>query len=748
VGRVRELVALSQDIQATRLLSLLGPAGVGKTRLAMKLAATVRRRFRDGVWLVELAPHAGEGLLPSIIARAFPMSETVRGDNIAALEAALASREMLLVLDGCELVVDQVADAVDRLLHGCPTLKVLATSRDRLGLDAELVRRVPPLEVPRAQQTYRSAELASLESVALFVDRAQRVNPAFAIVEQNVGSIGELMRRLDGLPLAVELAATWMDVASPNELVEELDDRYQILVGRRAATERQTSLWAAVESGYGRLDPAAQRLFRQLGVFAGGWNLGAMTAVCRLDSGSALEVLGRLADHSMVTVIPTWEGPTTRYRLLEVLRRFSMDRLEASGELDDVRERFVDHFVSLAETASPNLAGREGPCWLATLDAEVDNVRAVFATEDSVDRRLRLAAALVPYWQFRGLVGEGRLRLGELVAAMNPASPGAVDALVGLSALSWAQGDVAIAARHARAAFRVARLAGDRRGAARALLRLAQAQFDSARPALAGRTTGRAEQVATEFGDRGLLAECSLRLAQVALVESRPQDAESLLLASVRLSALEDQVEREAVALLMLGRTYLQQGRPGDSEEALRRSLTIAREFALVRYGIPAMESMAAVAAASREYGRAATLVGAAEGLLERVGARPPRTAPMRRALEAIWLPALNLPGAERDRATGHAMDLQAAIAYALRESSPPVAPSRRSPRSARELLTPQQRRVASLIGRGMSNREIAGALGISERTAEGHAEKIYDRLGFNRRSQLVDWVRQQDGDT
>jgi len=276
-------------------------------------------------------------------------------------------------------------------------------------------------------------------------------------------------------------------------------------------------------------------------------------------------------------------------------------------------------------------------------------------------------------------------------------------------------------------------------------VRLAYAQFDSARPATAGRTTRRAEQMAAELRDRRLLAECSLQLGQVALVEGRLQDAERLVAASVRLFALEDKVDREAAALVVLGRTYLRQGRARDGEEALRRSLTITRDFAHVRFGIPVMESMAAVAAASREYGRAATLVGAAEGLLERVGARPPGTAPMRRALEAIWLPALNLPGAEQDRAAGHAMDLRAAIAYALRESSPPVA---RSPRSPRELLTPQQRRVASLVRRGMSNREIAGALGISERTAEGHVEKIYDRLGFNRRAQLVDWVREQDGET
>lgn len=746
VGREREIGELMHVHHDTRLLSLLGPAGVGKTRLAIRLATTIRRQFPDGAWLVRLAPVADGVLLPGVITEVLGIPEGGPGETLAILEAALSSRHMLLVLDSCEHLADHVAVVVDQLLHGCPRLTIIATSRERLGLDAERVWRVPPLETPRRDHPYDPEELGRVESVALFVDRARRVNPGFAIVEASVAPLVELIRRLDGLPLAVELAATWMEAVSPGELVSELDDRYQILVGRRAVTEWQASLRAAIESSHGRLDPAAQGLFHQLGLFAGGWNLGAMTAVCRLESGGALEVLGRLVDHSLVSVVPTAEGPT-RYRLLEVLRWFALDSLQQSGQFEEAQRRFVDHFVSLAETASPHLTGREGPRWLARLDAELENIRAVFAIQAAwaVEPRLRLAAALVPYWHFRGLVNEGRLHLRELEAVMESASPAAVRVLNGLSWLAWAQGDLGPAARHARAAFRRARRLGDARGGAYALLRLAQAQYDAGRLETSGRTTSRARQVADDLGYPLLQAECHLQVGSIALVERRLDEAERLLTESVRLFSLSERLDREAVALLVLGRTYLAQERAAAAEEALRRSLSVAREFMPVRHSIPILESLAALAADGRNYQRAATLVGAAAGLLRRVGARPPATAPMRAALAARWEPALRAPGADRAHAAGHAMDLPRAISYALGESAPPAARPHRATGAVREILTRRQLEIARLLPDGLSSKEIATRLNVSERTIEGHIETIFNRLGFNSRQQIVAWILRHD---
>jgi non-specific serine/threonine protein kinase len=748
LGRERELADLAALMRDTRLLSLLGPAGVGKTRLALRLAAAVRRQFPDGVWLVQLAPVTDGELLPAVIAGVLEISEARAGETLAVVASALSSRDLLLVLDNCEHLVDPVAVVLERLLRSCPRLTVLATSRERIGLVGELVWRVPPLAIPDRDRSYTPDELEQLDAVALFVDRSRRVSARFRVTPANVADLADLVRRLDGLPLAVELAAAWMETLSPGELARELDQRYQVLMARRVVSERHIGLWAAIESGYERLDPAARDLFAQLGVFAGGWNLGAMTSVCRLESGAALELLGRLVDHSFVTVVPRTEG-ATRYRLLEVLRQYALARLEESGRRDETRRRFASHVVALAETASPSLTGREGPRWLTSLDADLDNLRAVFAIDAAwaPDLQLRLAAALVPYWHFRGLFNEGRGHLRAVVAALDTASPAAVSALNGLSWLSWAQGELPLAAHRARAAFRTARRIGDRAGAAYALLRLAQARFDSARPAAAGRATERAREIAVELRDQRLVAECVLQLGQVAMVEGRLEEADRLLRESVDLLAQTGRVDRQAVALLVLGRLHLRQGHLDAAEAALLQSLTELREFGLVRHSVPILESLAAVAAARGQNVRAARLAGAGAGLLERIGARPPRTAPMRSELVARWEPALRAPGGDRAHAEGRRMELGSAVAFALGEAAPAAPAPGRPPEPARPALTNRQLAVARLVAQGLTNKEIAARLVISERTAEGHVEQIFNRLSFNSRAQIAAWVVRHDAD-
>lgn len=747
MDRVQEMGALEPLVRDARLLSLLGPAGVGKTRLALRLAASVDRHFQDGAWLVQLAPVTDGNLLPGVIAGVLGIAEARPDETLAVLDAALAPRELLLVMDGCEHLVDRVALVLDHLLQACPRLSVVATSRERIGLSGELTWRVPPLGIPLANHPYTLDELGQVDAVALFLDRARRANPGFQVTASNAADVAELVRCLDGLPLAVELAAGWMETLSPGELAREFGRRYEVLAARdRVVSERQTGLWAAIESGYERLDPAARHLFGQLGVFAGGWNLGAMTAVCRLESVPAVEVLGRLVDHSFVTVVPTTEGPT-RYRLLEVLRRYALGRLEESGQHEAVQRRLADHIMDLAERASGSLTGVEGPRWLALLDAELDNLRAVFAMEQSwaSEHKLRLAVAIIPFWHFRGLFNEGRRHLQDVVEHATSASPALVSALNGLSWLCWAQGDVGTAARRARQAFRTGRRIGDRRGVAYALLRLAQARFDSDRPASAAAATERASLIAEELRDERLTAECIFQLGQVALVEGRLDDAERLLRDSVRLLSLTGQADREATALLVLGRVNLQQGRAEEAESALLRSLTVLREFALARHTVPILESLAAVSTVLGDHARAARLYGAASGQLQRIGARPPRTAPMRRALMDRLRPALEAPGGDRALEEGARMDLRQAIAFALGDAAPPRPKGRQEPPPERPLLTTRQLEVARYIAQGLSNKDIASRLTRSERTVEGHVEQICNKLGFNSRVQIAAWVVRLD---
>lgn len=747
MDREHEIRALTPLIRDARLLSLLGPAGVGKTRLALRLATTVSRYFPDGAWFVQLGAVTNGELVPTVIAGTLGVQEARPGETLAVLDAALAPRELLLVMDSCEHLVDDVALVLDHLLQACPRLSVVATSRERIGLAGELTWRVPPLDVPEANRPYTPDELGQVHAVALFLDRARRSNPGFSVTAANVPDIVDLVRCVDGLPLAVELAAGWMETLSPGELAREFGRRYQVLAARgRAVSERQTSLWAAIESGYERLDTPARLLFSQLGVFAGGWNLGAMTEVCGLESGPAVEVLGRLVDHSFVTVVPTTEGPT-RYRLLEVLRRYALARLDESGQRAAVERRLADHVVGLAEKAAGSLTGREGPRWLGMLDAELENLRAVLAMDApwAPEVKLRLAVAIVPFWHFRGLFNEGRRHLQELVGAGDGASPATVSALNGLSWLSWAQGDVGSAARQARRAFRIGRRIGDHRGAAYALLRLAQARFDSGRPGGAGAATERAAGIAAELRDERLTAECILQLGQVAMVQGRLDEAERQLTESVRLLSQTGLADREAVALLVLGRLKLQQGRHEEAESSLLRSLGVLREFALARHTVPILESLAAVATERGDQIRAAKLFGAASGQLQRMGARPPAAAPMRRALMERLQPALDAPGGERAHAEGARMNLRQAIAYALGDEAPAEPRRTRAPAAAPPLLTPRQLEVARLIAQGMSNKAIAARLTLSERTIEGHVEQICNKLGFNSRVQIAAWVVRHD---
>lgn len=747
MGREWELSELSRLVHGTRLISLLGPAGIGKTRLALRLAALLGRRYPDGSWLVQLAPVTNGDLLPAVIAGTLGITEARPDETLAVLDATLSSREMLLVLDNCEHVVERAARVIEHLLLNCPALTIVVTSRERLGVLGELAWRVPPLDLPRAGRVYTPDELEQVEAVALFADRARRASPHFSVTEANCRDVGDLVCRLDGLPLAVELAAGWMETLSPGELARELDDRYQILVARGPVmSERHTSLWAAIDSSYERLDPAARDLFAQLGVFAGGWNLGGMAAVCRLESAPAVEVLGRLVDHSFVTVVPTTEGPT-RYRLLNILRRYALDRLEQSGQRATLERRLADHVVSVAESASASLTQREGPRWLAVLDAELDNVRVAFALEAewSAELKLRLAVALAPYWHFRGLLNEGRRHLQDVLASAGPGSPTGVAALNWLSRLCWAQGDLPGAARQARAAFRAARAIQDRAGSAFALLRLGKARFDAGRTAAARTALERSAEIASGVGDDVLLGECFTLLGQVALVEGRIDDAERLLNESVsRLNRTGD-VHREAVALQALGRLHLQQARLNEAETALLRSLTDLREFALARPSVPMLEGLAAVAADRGDHGRAARLVGAADGLLERMGARPPGRAPVRAAVMARWQASLGAPGSDVAFNEGRQMELRQAIAFALRESPP--AATRRPADPARPTLTRRQLEVARLVAKAMSNKEIAGRLRLSERTIEGHVEQICNKLGFNSRIQIGIWMTQFDED-
>ena len=739
VGRQREIAELIGLVRRHRLVTLLGPVGIGKTRLALRLAETIQHDFRDGAWFVELTSPSQSVPLADTFARVLGVAASDGSDPLTRLCAALHGCRCLLVVDNCEGVVDQLATVVQRLVHECPDLKVVATSKRPVRIDAEREWRVPALDLPEADRDYSAAQLEAMDSVALFVERARRRDEAFAVERSGAGDVIGLVRYLDGLPLALELAAAWTGTLSPGELLLHLRRHpHDLEDGDRGGDPRHSSLRAAIDSSYRSLDHECQELVAELSVFPSGWNLDAMDAVCAQGTGVSRAALRQLIDRSFVTMQAAPGGPT-RYRMLGVIRRYAMNQLEETGHVDATLRRFVRHFADLATAAGSHLTTRDGPRWLQVLDVELDNLRAVLTLDQAdPDDRLRVALALVPYWHLRGLLGEGLNRLDVIVRSGLPRSPAVVQALNGLSRLSWARGDTDMAARMARQAFHVARRIHDSPGVAWSLVRMAQASFDANCPAAARRCAEHAHRLSAGWADGPLAAACLFQLGQVALVEGRLDEADTTLRRAIDLFARNDQVDQEAIALLILGRVRLRQDRIDDAEAVLIRSLSGVREFALPRHTVPIVESLAVVALRQGNRPRAARLYGGAAGLLRRMGARPPARAPMRKPNVVLLQPLATAPDTRRTFEEGCTMDVVALIAHALGDPTPvpEVVQDRSEPAS--DVLTARQLEVAELVAKGMTNKEIGARLHIKDRTVERHISDICDKWTCNNRTEIA----------
>jgi len=435
VGRAADLATLTQALDPAthtdpRLLILTGVAGCGKTRLALAVAEEMRNAYADGVWLVELAPlPASPSADPTAVAAA-ALSALGRHEQpgqalLDTLVASLRARHMLLVLDNCEHVVAASAALATRLLEVCPRLQILATSQRALGIADEIVWRVDTLAVPPAVDGPLLPEMLSRvgqsDAVRLFVERAQAVQPGFELSPATAAGVVALCRQLDGLPLAIELAAARLNVLPVEDLLARLDDRFRLLRrGGRAAADRHQTLQATLDWSYGLLDPAEQALLRRLAVFVGGWEVAAAEAVCAGEDvaiEAVLEVLDELLERSLVSV--STAGGAPRYGLLETVRQYGAQQLERADETEALRDRHLRWCVTLAEQAAPALLGAEQALWLARLEREHDNLRA--ALQWALDRGrgalgLRLAAGLWQFWRSRSHLSEGRRWLAAVLA--------------------------------------------------------------------------------------------------------------------------------------------------------------------------------------------------------------------------------------------------------------------------------------------------------------------------------------------
>ena len=448
VGREREMLEVKRALAMTRLLTLIGAGGSGKTRLALEVARELVAVYRDGVWLVELASLSDPQLLAQEVAETLGVQESTDRPLRDALVHVLRGKEMLLVLDNCEHVVEEAAKLASDLLDSCPSLRIMATSREALSVAGEVRWVVPTLSVPDSRRSHTVGELVGSEAVRLFAERASDGRPGFALVPENARTVAEICRRLDGVPLAIELAAARVTALSVAQICERLDDSLGLLTGGgRTRTARQQTLRATMDWSHELLDKPERAVFRRLSVFAGGWALGAAEAVSvgrEVEEGDVLDLLSALVDRSLVVAEATEDGGM-RYGMLEPVRQYALEKLGESGEAERVRRRHVECFLALAQEAAPELWGPTQEVWLERLEPEHDNMRAALSwtlARGDTEPGLRLAGALWPFWYARGHYAEGRRWLEEALSAGALASPAArARALEGLSWLANEQGD-------------------------------------------------------------------------------------------------------------------------------------------------------------------------------------------------------------------------------------------------------------------------------------------------------------------
>ncbi len=475
VGRAEELAEVRRLLESSRLLTLTGAGGMGKTRRAIELVRGLAQAHTGGVVFVELAALAEPALVPQAVASALGIQEQPGRPLRQTLVDALRSRQVLLVLDNCEHLVQVCAEIAESLLRDCPDLRILATSRQPLRIPGEVAWRVPPLGMPLRPGRIAPGELASSEAALLFVERARAAQPGFGLSEQNAPHIAQICHRLDGIPLALELAAARVPALGVPQLATRLEDCFSLLTGgSRTALPRQRTLRGALDWSCGLLSDREQRLFQRLSVFAGGWTLEAAEAICAGEVLPRAEVLGLLAELVDQSLVVAEEcGGSQRCRLLEPVRQYARERLEAADEGDELGRLHAEYFTRLAEAAEPELLGPAQAEWLDRLEVEHDNLRAALARAtrrgpgrlDGVPMAalgLRLATALVMLWHIRGYWHEGRrwLEAALVMAARAPALLRA-KALNAAGWLAWDQGDYDRAGALSEEALALSRVLGD-----------------------------------------------------------------------------------------------------------------------------------------------------------------------------------------------------------------------------------------------------------------------------------------------
>jgi predicted ATPase/DNA-binding CsgD family transcriptional regulator len=803
VGRERELTELCELLGVTRALTLCGPGGIGKTRLALRVLHTVAGSFPDGGCFVDLGDLWQPDLVISRVASALRVGEEPGRPLLDTLADAVSPRRLLLVLDNCEHLIDACAAVCQRLLDASPGLILITTSREPLRVAAETVWQVPPLSVAPAGPIESAEDANRFEAIRLFADRAAASLPGFTIGPANVGAVAALCRGLDGVPLAIELAAARVRALSVEQIAERLADRFGLLTtGNRTAPPRHRTLRATIDWSHDLLTPQEQVLLRRLSVFAG-WSLEMAEQVCTdkdIPAADVLDLMAALVDKSLVVVESEVLGQA-RYRLLDSIREYAAGRLEEAGETKTFQLRLRDYTVGVAErNLAIGLAWIEAP-WSARVDvfrrydAEIGNVWLVLSgclADGDAQTGLRICTAVRPCWIVRGTFAEGSEWLASFLAVdaldVSPQVRGA--GLIGRAQLTLPS-DPALAKSLVEEGLALCREAGDAFWTGSGLNLLAEVALHTGHVDEAAAQADEALSVAQASGD-GWNEGYALGIrAAIAGVKGNLREAQQLAKASIAVMRRIDQEWGTARALLGLGDLARVRKDPGDARRQYLEALVILREIdarpeiarCLAGLGRVAMD-LGALALARQHLGESLRLshttgsrIGVARGLeaFAALATREDRpelavrlTAAAAAMREGAGLPALS--GARTERylasarhlgentvtrlwAQGRAMSSEEAVALALEPTQGPhgfgggdtVALTSlgtdKAPTAPPGALTPRERQVVELVASGRSNKAIAEELFISPATAARHVANIMAKLGFNSRAQIAAWA-------
>jgi predicted ATPase/DNA-binding CsgD family transcriptional regulator len=756
VGRRREMAETRRMLSTSRLLTLTGVGGVGKTRLAVRMASELRRTFPHGVWFVELAPLRDPQLLPHTVANTLDLRQ-VSADPAADLAEYLEDKRLLVVLDNCEHLTEACAVLTSKLLAAAPGLHVLATSRHVLGVEGEQILPVPPLSAPEDRRE-DPGDPRRYEAVALFLDRATAVAPDFRLVDANRAAVLELCRRLDGIPLAIELAAVWLRTLSPAQILDRLEDRFALLSsGRSTAPPRQRALDTAIGWSFDLCSPAEQVLWGRLSVFVGGFDLDAAEDVCSGDGLAREEILGLVAglvNKSIITRQDATSHESARFQMLETVRQYGTARLVDAGELQEMRRRHRDHYRLLAQDyGRDNFSPRQAD-WFLRLRRENGNIRAAIETclesPDEAALALDIAAPMWNFW-FAGFLREGhrylvralerapapdlRRAYGLWAAAYLSMFAGEFDRthemLAECSTLAEQFDDELLRARIDECRGHAAMYQGDLVGAC-GFLERGLSQFRAVGDPLG------------EFDTLVLLSAATFFLEDPR-VEAFSEQA-------LAIAERHDALSSKAYGLWCVGIVRWRQGRLEDARRVLRESIRLfepMHDLTGMSFGVQALSWCAALESPDD---KAALLLGASQAVWRASGAKVDETTAYgmfdQRSEDAVR-EALGDARFERLFAEGAGYSLERALALALRdgeEADETAAASTGPAASGIEAgLTRREREIAGLIAEGLSNRQIAARLVISSRTAESHVASILSKLGLTSRGQVAGRMAQGD---